>query len=100
MTPFRPRSSTERRLSSSLVEIAKREPGVIDDDRDTPARTRRSRVNVERGDLQHLFGDRLLMERVAKDGGLPKHAIDEVLDRTRVQFSATTEDAFSHVTDR
>jgi DNA helicase II / ATP-dependent DNA helicase PcrA len=84
-------------LRVALGEIASRAPGVIDDDRDAPVR--RSRVQVERGDLQHLFGDRLLMERVAREGGLPAHAVEEVLERTRVQFSATTEREWSHVTD-
>ncbi len=85
-------------LRSALAEIAQRDAGVIDDDRD--AVVRRSRAHVTRGDLQHLFGDRLLMERVAREGALPAHAVEEVLDRTRVQFSATAEREWSHVTER
>jgi DNA helicase II / ATP-dependent DNA helicase PcrA len=85
-------------LRGALGEIAARDPGVIDDDRDAPVK--KSRVHVERGDLQHLFGDRLLMERVAREGALPAHAVEELLERTRVQFSATTEHEWSHVTDR
>lgn len=82
-------------LRGALATLAAREPGLIDDDRDAPARPVRG--HVTRGDLQHLFGDRLLLEQVVREGSLPAHAVDDTLDRTRVQFSATTERAWSHV---
>jgi DNA helicase II / ATP-dependent DNA helicase PcrA len=87
-------------LRVALDEIASRRPGTIDDDADAPVRARKTSASVARGDLQHLFGDRVLMERVAQAGSLPAFVVDDVLDRTRVQFSATTERAWSHVTDR
>ncbi len=86
-------------LRLALEEIAAREAGVIDDDPDAPVR-RRGRALVSRGDLQHLFGDRVLLDRVAEVAALPKYVVDDVLERTRVQFSATTEREWSHVTDR
>jgi len=85
-------------LRLALEELATRAPGRIDDDPD--ALTRRASRNVTRGDLQHLFGDRVLLERVAHAGGISPRAVTETLDRTRVQFSATTEQEWAHVTDR
>jgi DNA helicase-2/ATP-dependent DNA helicase PcrA len=85
-------------LVAALEEIASRAPGLIDDDRDAPVR--RASAHVSRGDLQHLFGDRVLMDRIARAGGLSSYVVDEVLERTRVQFVATAERAWSHVTDR
>jgi DNA helicase II / ATP-dependent DNA helicase PcrA len=85
-------------LRVALKELAAREPGLVDEDRDAPVR--RSRSHISRGDLQHLFGDRLFMQRVAREGKLPAHAVEDTLDRTRVQFSATTEGAWSDVIDR
>ncbi len=87
-------------LRVALDEIASRRPGTIDDDADAPVRPRKTSANVTRGDLQHLFGDRVLMQRVAHEASLPAFVVDDVLERTRVQFSATTERAWSHVTDR
>ena len=85
----------------ALAELAGRDPGVIDDDADAPARRpRRLSARVSRGDLQHLFGDRALMERVASEGSLPPSVVDDVLDRTRVQFTETAEREWAHVTDR
>lgn len=84
-------------LRLALAELARRDAGVIDDDQDAPVR--RS-TRVTRGDLQHLFGDRLLMERVAEAASLPAHVVADVLERSRVQFIETTEREWSHVTDR
>ncbi len=85
-------------LAEALAVLARREPGMIDDDRD--GSRRQVWRHVSRGDLQHLFGDRLLMERVARAARLPAHAVDETLERTRVQFSPRAEREWSHVTDR
>jgi DNA helicase IV len=85
-------------LRSAIEEMAMREPGRVDDDSD--ARTRRRSGFVSRGDLQHLFGDRLLLERVAGAGSIPPRAVLDTLERTRVQFSPTAEEEWAHVTDR
>jgi superfamily I DNA/RNA helicase len=55
---------------------------------------------VTRGDLQHLFGDRLLLGRVASAGRIDDRALLDTLDRTRIQFSPTTEEEWAHVVDR
>lgn len=79
-------------LHGALVTLAARAPGVIDDDRDAPVPSAR----VGMGDLQHLFGDRVLLGAT----GASPHAVDAVLERTRVQFARTTEAAWAHVVDR
>jgi hypothetical protein len=84
-------------LRLALDTLATREPGRIDDDPDAPVR--RSAGNATRGDLQHLFGDRVLLERVARAGGLVPRAVIDTLDRTRIQFNPTTEQEWAHVTD-
>jgi len=52
-----------------------------------------------REDLLHLWGDRDLLRRVAAsaDGELTRRMIDDVIEHTRVQFSATTEEESSHI---
>lgn len=52
-----------------------------------------------REDLQHLFGERLLMERVAaaSSGAVQTHGLARVLEHTNVQFTDTTEDSNRHV---
>lgn len=52
-----------------------------------------------REDLLHLWGDRDLLRRVAEaaDGELTRRMIDDVIEHTRVQFTATTEEESSHV---
>ena len=85
-------------LRLALAELAARSPGRIDDDPDAPVRI--ERASVTRGDLQHLFGDRLLLERVASAGRIDERAVLDTLDRTRVQFSPTAEEEWAHVVDR
>jgi DNA helicase IV len=85
-------------LRLALRELAAREPGRVDDDPEAPVWP--TRGNVTRGDLQHLFGDRMLLERVAGEGGIPSRAVIDTLERTRVQFSLTAEEEWAHVTDR
>jgi DNA helicase-2/ATP-dependent DNA helicase PcrA len=60
----------------------------------------RSRAYAKRDDLIHVFGERTIVESVAREAGLPVHAVAQTLDRTRVQFDETTERAWRHVTDR
>jgi DNA helicase IV len=85
-------------LRLALAELAQREPGRIDEDADAPVR-RRTTANVARGDLQHLFGDAILLDRVARAGNLSARAVALTLDRTRIQFSQTAEEEWAHVTD-
>jgi|CZKU01.1.fsa_nt_gi DNA helicase-2/ATP-dependent DNA helicase PcrA len=83
----------------ALAELAPRAPARIDDDPDAPPA--RSRALVRRADLQQLFGDRSLVEAIARaSGSVTSRMIDEVIDHTRVQFSRAAEDEWDHVTDR
>jgi RecA/RadA recombinase len=81
-------------LRVAVDAIAARDATVIDDDPEG--------LPTARAALQHLFGDRTLLERVvaASEGRVPAHAIDETLDHTRVQFGLTSEEAWAHVDDR
>ena len=62
-------------------------------------RAREARVGRE--DLLHLFGDRVAMEKVeaASGGDVRNGDVREVLEHTRIQFSETTEQEYSHVID-
>jgi DNA helicase IV len=70
-------------LRGVLAELAARQPG---------RRTRRR-------DLLHLFGDRVLMQKLAAGSqqGIGAGMVAEVLEHTHVQFSATAEEEFAHV---
>ncbi len=87
-------------IGEAIEAIASAPPHAIDDDPDAPEVV--TRAHAVRGDLQHLFGDREVLARVvqASGGRLPRHAISETLDHTRVQFGLTSEEAFAHVEDR
>lgn len=84
-------------LRTLLAEMARRPPGRIDDDEDAPPP--RTRAHAHRGDLQHLFGDRRLVERVARASkqGIGAHAVEQTLEHSRVQFSERGEEAYSYV---
>jgi DNA helicase IV len=86
-------------LRVALAELALRPPGRIDDDEDEALLS--SRRLVSRGDLQHLFGDRLLLESVMRASNAVR-AIDvaHVLEHTRLAFGLRAEDEFAHVFDR
>ncbi len=96
-TPATMRLKRDPALAVALTELAARAPGLIDDDEDAPVVATASLA--VRGDLQHLFGDRTLLEHVvaASRGRIPGHAVTEVLEHTRVQFGATGERAHGHV---
>jgi DNA helicase-2/ATP-dependent DNA helicase PcrA len=86
-------------LRVALEELGRRRAGRIDDDEDAPPNPHRALVS--RGDLQHLFGDRVLLDAVGRASpSITSRAIDEVLDHTRIQFSRSAEDEWRHVTDR
>lgn len=88
-------------LRDALSRLAERAPGLVDDDRDESTRPKRvGNARVSRGDLQHLFGDRALLEDVARRARLPGFVVEAVLDWTRVQFEGTAERQFAHVIDR
>jgi DNA helicase-2/ATP-dependent DNA helicase PcrA len=100
-TPATVRLKRDPGLARAIETIAEGPPGRIDEDADAwDAATPSSRA--VRGDLQHLFGDRALLERAIEHSGgrLPRHAIAETLDHTRVQFGLTGEQAWAHVEDR
>jgi DNA helicase-2/ATP-dependent DNA helicase PcrA len=61
--------------------------------RRAPEKNARVASQAKRIDLLHLFGDRALMDRVARaaSGAVLQSMIEEVLSHTRVQFSRTTE---------
>jgi DNA helicase II / ATP-dependent DNA helicase PcrA len=97
-SPLVARLKRDPALRLALEDLGRRRPGRIDDDEDEPPGP--SRALVRRGDLQHLFGDRLLLETIARaSGSITPRMIDEVLEHTRIQFSLTAEDEWSHVTD-
>jgi DNA helicase IV len=86
-------------LRVALRALAKEAPGLVDDDREK--RLVRTRAHARRGDLQHLFGDRLLLQAVQRaSAGLSDYALEETLEHTRVQFSKTAETEHAHVTDK
>jgi hypothetical protein len=91
------RVKRDRALALAVAEIAARDPGIRDDD--TDAAPVRSRAFARRADLQHLFGDRALLERVvgASEGRLHARMIEDVLGHSFVQFSDTAEKEFAHV---
>lgn len=72
-------------------------PGVVDDDFDAPPP--KTNAHAHRGDLQHLFGDRIAMETLARAMTPPASArgVDAILEHTRVQFLERTERAWAHV---
>jgi DNA helicase-2/ATP-dependent DNA helicase PcrA len=109
-TPATVRFKRDPALDVALDVIASRDRGAIDDEpvddpapgSEDPPDARRPRGAPVLGDLQHLFGDRALLEEVARSAGgrLPAYAIDEVLEHTHVQFGLRGEDEWAHVTDR
>ncbi len=98
-------------LRVAIAELAKRPPGAVDDEREDEEgafeagrRKKRegSNAHAHYGDLQHLFGDRALIDAVARASTNPYSAAAkaDVIEHTRVQFSQTTEEEFSHVMDK
>lgn len=79
-------------LRAQLLELARNPLAAIDADPD--------QAPTRRADLQLLFGDRTRIERLVRAARLPEHAVAELLDHTRRQFSLRTEQVFSHVFDR
>lgn len=80
-----------------LEARAKLPPGYVDDDED--ARAPRTRAHAQRSDLQHLFGDRLLLDRViaASRGSYPASTARALMAHTHVQFTPRSERTLAHV---
>jgi DNA helicase IV len=88
-------------LRVALAELSLRPPGRVDDDMDAPRSRARARALAQRGDLQHLFGDRALLEAVARSStAIGARAIEETLEHTRLQFGLTTERQYADVADQ
>jgi DNA helicase IV len=70
-------------LRGVLAELAARRPGR----------------QTRRRDLLHLFGDRVLMQKLAaaSQQGIGTGMVAEVLEHTHIQFSTTAEEEFAHV---
>lgn len=98
-------------LRVAIAELAKRPPGTVDDEREDEegafeatrrAKREGSTAHAHYGDLQHLFGDRALIDAVGRASVQPYSdaAKADVIEHTRIQFSQTTEEEYSHVTDK
>lgn len=90
----------ESQSASAAIARLKRHPALRDVLAEVAARPGRpTGATATREDLQHLFGERLLMERVAaaSGGAVQAHAVEQVLAHTNVQFTETTEEASRHV---
>lgn len=80
-------------LRAALEAIARRRRAPKPEEEE-----RRGRAKLAaREDLQALFGDRTLMDRVAAEAGLPVAAAAEAVEHTRVQFTQSTEREYAHV---
>ena len=78
-------------LRPVLAKLAARPPAQTDDERTAKL--------ANREDLHALFGDRALMDEVVRlaDGALPIAAAAESAEHTRIQFTASAEREYSHV---
>lgn len=67
-----------------------------------PDRPSRYKSRAKRADLLHLFGDSAWMDKVVERSGgdLFPAVVADVVEHTKVQFLKTTEEEFSHVTDK
>ena len=73
---------------------AERPTPTTDEDRPT-----HSKHLARRADLEHLFGERLALQRVVdgSGGALRQTAVNEVAEHTRLQFLDSAEQAYAHV---
>jgi hypothetical protein len=94
---FRKLPERESQDASAGVIRIKRDPalrGVLGE-----LAARRTGRRTRRRDLLHLFGDRLLLDKLAaaSQQGIGAGMVAEVLEHTHVQFSDTAEEEFAHV---
>lgn len=87
-------------LRTVLRTLARRRPGHLDDDPEAPVK--RSKAFAKHADLQHLFGDSRLLRGLAGQSNqrITERMIADTLEHTRVQFSQTSEEEWSHVIDK
>jgi DNA helicase IV len=96
---FRKLPERESQDATAGVIRIKRDPAL----REILAELARRRPAKDRGtrrrDLLVLFGDRLLMEKLAARStqGIGQGMVAEILEHTHVQFSNTAEEEFAHV---
>lgn len=96
---FRRLPERESQDATAGVIRIKRDPAL----REVLAELARRRPAKDRGtrrrDLLYLFGDRLLMEKLAARSaqGIGPGMVAEVLEHTHVQFGDTAEEEFAHV---
>ena len=99
---FRRLPERESQDASAGVIRIKRDPalrGVLAELMGRHAGGQRDRRRTRRRDLLHLFGDRVLMQKLAaaSQQGIGAGMVAEVLEHTHVQFSSTAEQEFAHV---
>jgi len=87
--------------SAGVIRI-KRDPalrGVLAELAAKSATRPRGGRRTRRRDLLHLFGDRVLMQKLAaaSQQGIGAGMVAEILEHTHVQFSNTAEEEFEHV---
>ncbi|HVE86452.1 MAG TPA: ATP-binding domain-containing protein [Myxococcales bacterium] len=84
-------------LRAAIAEIASRRAARADED--APVRRGPLRAWANRDDLLHLYGDRDLMTRAARESiqQVRLSAVDELIEHTKLQFSEPSELALAHV---
>jgi len=98
--PGLPKQTSED--ASAQVIALKRHPAVrvtLDDFIGWKPPKTDDKIARSRARLLHLFGDKARLDRIvaASAGALPARAVAQVMAHTRIQFEATTEQAFAHV---
>lgn len=80
-----------------LIDYASRPPPRVEDEEQELAPE--AVATTRRMDLQHLFGDRAVLDRVVKRarGEIPATMVGELLTHTKIQFGQAAEDEFRHV---
>jgi len=84
-------------LRTAIAEIAARRAARADED--APVRRAPVRAWANRDDLIHLYGDRDLMGRAARESiqQVRLAAVDEMIEHTKIQFSEPSELRLEHV---
>ena len=82
-------------LAPLLRELAELPPGRIDDDEDAPPAP--TQAHAHRGDLQHLFGDGVRMQTLAREAGESESGVAAILEHTHQQFLLRAESEYADV---
>jgi hypothetical protein len=82
-------------VRKALLAMAEQPPTLPDEDEPLIP----SSAHVRRHDLQQLFGDRAVLERIVADsnGAISSSVIAELCEHTRIQFGLVAEEEFAHV---